>query len=277
MSPTPFTIEASGMTFSALKDGPDDGPLVLFLHGFPQFADSWSSLLPIIGGAGYRAVAVDQRGYAENARPDEVKAYKTKVLVQDILHIADALKADRFHIVGHDWGGFLAWHLAAKAPNRILSLTSVSTPHPAAYKRALLTDWDQRRRSLYLILFRAPFHLAERVLKFSNWKVFRALFQGRVSEDAVERNLERLGKNHGLTAALNWYRAHGGEAGPSHVPSLYIWGSDDVALSAKAATLTAEFVHGPYQFEVLTGLSHWLLDEAPEQIVALILSHLKRH
>lgn len=272
----PFEIKASGMTFTALTDGPEDGPLVIFLHGFPQFADSWSHIIPPIAQAGYRAVAFDQRGYADGARPGEVRAYRIPELVKDILAVADALKAQRFHVVGHDWGGFIAWFLAAAASERILSLTSVSTPHPSAYKHALYTDWGQRRRSLYLILFRMPFHLAETVLKFDNWRVFRALYQGHVPLPVIERNIERLRKGRSLTSILNWYRAHGGEPGPSPVPTLYIWGSQDIALSRKAADKTRDFVRGPYQFEVIEGASHWLLDEHPVRVGELILRHVSK-
>ncbi|RYZ48953.1 MAG: alpha/beta hydrolase [Proteobacteria bacterium] len=250
--------------------------MVILLHGFPQFADVWSPILSSLAKEGYRAVAVDQRAYSKLAKPSGVSEYSIDKLVQDILNIADQLKAKRFHLVGHDWGGMVAWHLAGKAPGRLISLTSLSTPHPGALHKARTEDFDQQKKSLYILLFRLPFHLAERMLKANHWRLFRKIYQGKVDTQTLEKNILRMSQGKGLTTALNWYRAYDGRAEKSIVPTLFLWGAKDVALGKFAAEKTSDYVIGPYQFEILDGLSHWLMDEAPELISSLLLKHLKR-
>jgi pimeloyl-ACP methyl ester carboxylesterase len=267
-------LSVSGLSFSALAQGPSDGPLVILLHGFPQYADAWLPTMDRLAAKGFRAIAIDQRGYSLGARPQSVSDYSIENLVQDVLNIADSLKAKTFHLVGHDWGGMVAWHLAATAPHRLISLTSLSTPHPEALKKARAKDFDQQKKSLYILLFRTPFHLAERVLKAQQWKLFRMMYQGRVKKSAIDRNIKRMSERNGLTAALNWYRAYKGKADPSAVPTLFIWGSEDVALGEYAAKETRAYVSGPYQFEVLEGASHWLMDEAPDAVGDILLKHL---
>src|ERR1700733_2346000 len=131
------TIAARGMRFDALTAGPPDGELVLLLHGFPQTGSCWDDALNGLADAGYRAVAPTQRGYSPGAHPDEVQAYRVSELVDDVLAMAATLGRDRFHLVGHDWGGTVAWALAGDHPEAVASLTAVSTPHSAALRQAL--------------------------------------------------------------------------------------------------------------------------------------------
>ncbi|MBM4268330.1 MAG: alpha/beta hydrolase [Deltaproteobacteria bacterium] len=133
-------IEASGFVFDARATGPESGELVLLLHGFPQSSLEWEAQLEALGRAGYRAVAPDQRGYSRDARPVEVEAYWQDLLAADAIAIADALGARRFHVVGHDWGAAIAWQVAMLVPERIVSLTAVSVPHPNAFANALAGD-----------------------------------------------------------------------------------------------------------------------------------------
>lgn len=125
--------------FQAFSYGSPDGELVLFLHGFPQFADVWSEVLAAIAAAGFRGVAVDQRGYSPEARPERVEDYSADNLCSDILGFADSLGARQFHVVGHDWGGLLGWRIAADHPDRVRSLTALSTPHHDALFEAIVT------------------------------------------------------------------------------------------------------------------------------------------
>jgi len=124
-------IDANGLTFSARAAGPPDGRPVLLLHGFPETSWSWRFVLDQLAGAGYRAVALDQRGYSTFARPDGVEAYRLAHLVDDVVGVADTMEWPTFDLVGHDWGGLVAWVTAARHAGRVRSLTSVSTPHPA--------------------------------------------------------------------------------------------------------------------------------------------------
>src|SRR3954470_19516405 len=145
------------MVFSARAAGPEDGRLVLLLHGFPQSSYSWRSQLEALGAAGYRAVAPDQRGYASGARPVGTEHYAIPHLVADVLAIADDMGGHEFDLVGHDWGGAVAWQVAGRYPERLRTLTVLSTPHPASLTRTLSDAvGDQRERSSYMQFFRRP-------------------------------------------------------------------------------------------------------------------------
>ncbi|WKB51686.1 alpha/beta fold hydrolase [Eleftheria terrae] len=269
-------LKANGLIFDALACGPADGPLLLCLHGFPQFADAWSGVMPKLAAAGWRVVAVDQRGYSPRARPADVKAYSVNLLVSDVLRWADALGAPRFHLAGHDWGGAVAWALAAAHPERLHTLTVLSTPHPDAFRQALKHDREQRRMSLYMLLFRLRLPLAERLLLAFDARAMRDAYRGKLSAEQVQRNVARMREPGALTGGLNWYRAaeRGRHVGPVKVPTLYVWGSADQALGRAAAQGTASHVAGPYRFEVLQGASHWLLEEQGEAVARLMLEHL---
>ena len=270
-------LDVQGFHFSALGEGPEDGPLVLFLHGFPEFADAWQGVMHPIAQAGFHAVAVDQRGYSTGARPGELNNYAIEHLLADVRGFADALGHHRFHLAGHDWGAFLSWVFAAQFPERILSLTAVSTPHPDAFLKAIRTDEDQRQRSQYIPFFRMPGGVAESFLLADDCRVLRSVYQGKLPELAVQENIRRLSEPGALTAGLNWYAALNLEAsvGKITVPTLYIWSDQDIALGETAALATAGYVTGPYRFERLEGKTHWLLEEASEQVASLLLAHLR--
>ena len=269
-----ITLEVRGYRFDGLAAGPPDGELVLLLHGFPQFADSWAAVMEALGAGGFRAVAVDQRGYSPGAQPADIGAYGMGELVADVVAFADALGAGRFHLAGHDWGGAVAWAVAAKHPDRLRTLTVLATPHLDAFAEALANDADQKKKSLYMMLFRAPGHLAEKTFLAFDAKVLRGVYEGKVAEAEVERNVARLRAGETLTCALNWYRANefAGGLGPVRVPTLYVWGDQDVALGAVAAKDTGHYVSGRYQFVRLSGCSHWLLEEEPGQVSRLMLA-----
>jgi len=155
-------LQARGLVFDALVAGPPAGELVVLLHGFPQTAACWARVAEALAAAGYRVLAPDQRGYSPGARPAAVRAYRMPELVGDVLALAEAAGAARFHLVGHDWGGAVAWALAGRHPERVATLTSVSTPHPRAFAAALLTG-GQLLRSAYIGFFAIP-RLSELVL-----------------------------------------------------------------------------------------------------------------
>jgi pimeloyl-ACP methyl ester carboxylesterase len=270
------TLTVNGLTFNTLAFGPEDGELVLFLHGFPQFADAWLPILQPIAAAGYRAVAFDQRGYSPAARPTQTSAYTLAHLTSDALAIATALGHPRFHLVGHDWGAVLAWQIAAEHPERLLTLTALSVPHTQAFLHAVTTSLDQMNRSKYILFFKLPGHLAEKFFLANDAAQLRRVYQGKLTPEAVEANIRRLAAPGALTAALNWYRAlpmdH--QTPAVTVPTLYLWSDNDIALGEAGALATANYVTGPYRFERLHDLSHWLIEEAPGRITSLLLEHI---
>ncbi|MER5640161.1 alpha/beta hydrolase [Kitasatospora sp. NPDC002227] len=272
-------ITLGAYTFDAYAAGPQEGELVLLLHGFPEFADCWGAALTELAAAGYRAVAVDQRGYSPRARPAEVSAYHVDALVEDVLGFADALGARRFHLLAHDWGGLVAWAAAARHPERIRTLSVLATPHPGALQEALRGATDQAERSKYVQLFQAPGHKAEQVLLAEGGEPLRGVYQGAVAQELVEDNLRRLAAG-ALTGGLNWYRAVPGtfetEVAPVTVPTLYVWGTEDMALGPDAAALTAKYVEAAYHFLPLDGATHWLPEADAERYLPAVLAHLAR-
>lgn len=276
-----FEVEANRLTFGARAAGPAAGRPVLLLHGFPQSSRSWQEVLRALAAAGYRAVAPDQRGYSTGARPPGVEAYGIAALVSDVLAIADALEMGSFDLVGHDWGGMLAWVVAARYPERVRSLAVVSTPHPGALAAALgAGDEDQLARSSPVGLFRRQDE-PERVLlgDDGSGKGLAAMVSATGLPAAHAGGyVDHMREPGALTAALNWYRAMDPTEveglPPVVVPTLYVWSTGDAALGRRAAESTAEWVAGRYTFVVLDGVSHWVPEEAPAELGRLLLDHL---
>jgi pimeloyl-ACP methyl ester carboxylesterase len=185
----------------------------------------------------------------------------------------------RFHLVGHDWGGSIAWGLANRHHERLASLTILSRPHPNAFNRALTTDGEQARRSRHHKAFLEP-DAADIVLADdAKWLRDRLAGNG-VPADAIEMHLAALGNRQAMEAALAWYRARGairGPLGPIRVPTLYIWGDADDTVGRIAAEGTVDFIAAPYRFEVLPGVGHFAADQAPERVCELLLEHLADH
>ncbi|MCX7620159.1 MAG: alpha/beta hydrolase [Acidimicrobiales bacterium] len=271
------------LVFDGLEAGPPAGELVLLLHGFPQTAWCWRNQLPVLAAAGYHAIAPNQRGYAPGARPIDVAAYSSAALTQDVLAIADTFGAHRFHLVGHDWGGAIAWQVAGRFGHRLRSLTVLSTPHPKAFGMALGVvgdsgPTDQVQRSSYIEIFRAEG--SELGMLANEAAGLRLVLEGTgLSHEQAAPYLDALGTPEALRAALNWYRAADLSLveglGPIKTPTLYVWSTEDPALGPDAARATANCVEGPYRFEVLKGVSHWIAEQAPEELNRLLLDHLR--
>ncbi len=282
-------IAVDGLVFDATLAGPEDAPLVVLLHGFPQTSWCWRRQVPVLAEAGFRVLAPDQRGYSPRARPEETAAYSGEHLRGDVLGMAAALGAERFHVVGHDFGGAVAWQLAGHHPDRVDRLAVLSTPHPAAFAQSVTGaapgeesnsaegDTDQQSRSSYILAFREEG--SERSFVADDCAGLRFLYEatGLPTTDA-DRYVRDLGDEPTLRAALNWYRAVDladvAGMGPITAPTLYVWSTEDPALGRTAAEATAGYVEGPYRFEVLDGVSHWIADQVPDRLNALLLEHL---
>lgn len=273
-------VAAGGWRFDADLAGPQSGALVLFLHGFPQTRLTWRTEVPAIAAAGYRACAPDQRGYSPAARPPSIDDYRVERLVGDVLAIADALGADRFHLVGHDWGGHVAWVTTALHPDRVQSLAVVSRPHPAAFAAAMRGDPGQSSRSGHHQRFlRAE---ATDELLAQDASRLRAIYRGSgVPDDAAAAYLAALADRDTLDAALNWYRAavrseiKASEVPVVTVPTLYVWGDRDETVGRTAAEGTARMVDAPYRFVEFPGVGHFVTDEAPGTLTPVLLEHLR--
>lgn len=270
------TFERGGYVFDVDDGGDPSGPAVVLLHGFPQDRGAWSEVVGPLQRAGYRTLAPDLRGVSAGARPRSAGEYRTIDSVNDVLALLDAAGLQRAHLVGHDWGGYVAWAMACEHPERLVTLTSVSTPHPSALKRAALRS-TQLLQSWYMGLFQLPY-LSERLLA-PGGPMWKAMARGLPPEQA-QRYAQRLVDPAARTAALNWYRVLPRElAAPSvawskvATPTMYIWGDRDPALGRAAAEATADYVTGRYTFEPIHA-GHWIPETRPVLLAALLQQHL---
>ena len=266
------------LKFIVDQAGPEAGPPVLLLHGFPQSRRAWRSQLQALGAAGFRGIAPDQRGYSSGARPSGASAYAAANMVADAFGIMTSLGHDHFHLIGHDWGGQIAWLMAADQPGRLLSLTVLSRPHPAAFARALRDDAAQAGRSSHHRTLLEDGAAA--AIRADDMAGLRRMFahQG-VPADTAQAYIATLSEPGAIEAAIAWYRAGGAALRAADVPpiglgALFIWGDADATVGRTAAEGTAAFVTGPYQFEVIPGAGHFLTDQVPEVVNRLLVAHL---
>lgn len=281
--PTPLVVDDATwgpLTFDVRLAGPDDGELVVLLHGFPQTSWSWHEQIPALAAAGYRVAAPDQRGYSPGARPEPVAAYERDALVGDVLALASRLGRDRFHLVGHDWGGAVGWQVAGRHGHRLLSYTSITTPHPHALADAYAgrLGGDQEARSSYVAIFREEG--AELGMLANEAAGLRLALQASgLTEAESAPYLQALGAPDALRAALNWYRATSladvDGLGPITVPTLYVYGTADVALGPEAAHATQDHVEGPYRMIELD-CDHWVPEHAPDVVNEALLELFAR-
>ena len=265
--------EVGDLVLDAEIAGADDGEPVLLLHGWPQTSLSWSRVMPPLASSGMLVVAVDQRGYSPGARPDDVAAYSTPHLVADALGVLDALGWESAHVVGHDWGSIVAWELAARHPAHVRTLTALSVPHPRSFAAALRTDDVQRAKSTYMQFFRADPAKAAQVLLADDAAALRQVYGDAVHHRDIEGYVEHFSEPGALEASLRWYAAMDHMDTPEvHLPTTFVWGSDDVAIGEVAAHGCAQFCTGPYDFRPLEGRGHWLPDQDPDAVVDAILA-----
>ena len=264
------------LTFDAATGGPDGGPPVLLLHGFPESSRMWDGVTPRLHAAGLRTIAPDQRGYSPGARPSEKSAYAMAEIVGDALGLLDVLELSTVDVIGHDWGAAVGWHLAARHPQRVRTLTAVSVPHPLALSAAMRHDADQQRRSAYIAAFRMP-EVPEAKLLDDGARRLRRLFQP-LPENEVDVFVRPMTEEGALTAALNWYRAASRRdldgLGPVGVPTTYVWGTEDAAVGRTAAEGCAEHVTGDFAFVELPGVSHWVPEQHPELVAETALARI---
>lgn len=258
-------------------DGPEDGPPIILLHGFPQTSLSWAGVAPRLVEAGFRVIAPDQRGYSPGARPVGVEHYGNDLLADDVVELADALGLDTFHLVGHDWGASIAWVTAARHADRLRSLTAVSVPHLAAFGRALKASEDQRAMSRYMQLFRVE-GKAEDVLLGDDGRRLTEFYEGKVPPDALAEYVRLFSDRPTLTAALNYYRAMEkwlNDLPAVTVPTTYVWSTGDRALGREGAEMCGDFVDADYRFVQLQDVTHWIPDEAPDALADAILDRVR--
>jgi len=275
-------VPANGINFEVATMGSGDR-LALCLHGFPEHAYSWRHQMPLLARLGYRVWAPNLRGYGNTDSPREVSAYKISTLVEDVACLIRAANPRETFLLGHDWGGLLAWLLAMEQPQLIDRLAIMNVPHPTCFVRELRRP-GQLARSWYFLFVQLPW-LAEFLLSRGNGRAAAHIIRrtsrnpARFPNDALEVSRANAARPGGLTAMLNWYRAafRGGEirrysarnAPIIRVPTLFLWGDADVALSLRTTRGTEQYV-SDLTMRVLPGVSHWIQQEAPEAVNAML-------
>ena len=279
-----FTRRVDGLDLHVAAAGPGDAPLVVLLHGFPEFWYGWWRQLEALGDAGWRAVAPDQRGYGLSSKPKGVRAYALDVLAADVIALASALGDRRFTLVGHDWGGIVAWHVASRYPEHVKGLAILNAPHPGVVAAHALRHPMQLVRSAYVGFFQVPL-VPELVLAANDHRLLALALEGSsrpgtfTAEDiAIYREAWR--QDGALTAMLNWYRAIplAGAVGSERTierPVLILWGDADTALQASLAEASAERCSAAVVTH-FADATHWLQHEKAAEVNRLLLSFVER-
>jgi pimeloyl-ACP methyl ester carboxylesterase len=271
-------FERAGLRFDVIDEGRRDGECFVLLHGFPGGSATWGGVRRRLVTAGFRTLTPDQRGYCPSARPSSIAAYAVEELVLDVIALADTADVARFHLAGHDWGGVVAWHLAAAHPQRVRTLTVLSTPHPRALAESM-TRSLQPLRSIYALAWQMPVVPERAMLAAGGLALRTALRATGLDPDATAHYVAAMRQPGALTAALNWYRAAGrsprrvASMPAVTVPTLYVWSTNDTALGRDAAQRTARHITGPYRFVELEGVSHWIPETEPERTGRLLADH----
>jgi pimeloyl-ACP methyl ester carboxylesterase len=277
-------VRANGLRFHVAACEPATGGdrLALFLHGFPECWYSWRAQLPLLAALGWRAWAPDLRGYGESERPAGVESYAIERLLDDVSGLISASGARETLLVGHDWGGIIAWYFAMRRPEEIARLCIMNLPHPACMERALRRG-PQLLRSWYALFFQLPW-LPEQLLAAGDYRAIRRAFADmavdgrRFSSEVLEVYRDNAARPGALTAMLNYYRAlvRGGSRRQRALgyprieqPTLMLWGEQDAALGIETTYGTEDYV-ADLVLRYLPGVSHWVQQEAPETVNAML-------
>lgn len=278
-------VKANGLTFEVDQCGTGD-KFALLLHGFPESKYSWRHQMPLLARLGYTAWAPNMRGYGKTSRPPKVADYHIDHLVADAAALVDAAGAKHTLLMAHDWGAIVAWQFAIRKARPLERLVIMNVPHPACMTRELRT-WAQLKKSWYVFFFQLPW-LPERMLSARSGDAIRRAFvdmaidKGRFPvavTDEFQRNALEPGA---LTAMVNYYRAalRAGSAamnpppGTVDTPTLMIWGEEDTALGKETTVGTDKYVKN-LTMRYLPGVSHWVQQEAPEKVNAMIEAWIK--
>lgn len=276
------TIATNGIHLHVVEAGPEDAPLVLLLHGFPEFWYGWHRQIGPLAAAGFRVLVPDQRGYNRSDKPRGVRSYGMDTLAEDIVGLIDALGRDRAHVVGHDWGGAIGWWLGVKHAHRLDRLALLNIPHPRVMEKTLRTSAEQRARSSYMFFFQLPWLPEHALGRNSHDLLVRTLRKtsrpGTFGDEDIALYRAAWARPGALTGMLHWYRAAlrarpAREASPRvTVPTLLIWGTKDIALGREMVPPSLDLCDQG-RAVYLDEATHWVQHEEPEAVNRLLVEH----
>ena len=266
------SYQREGLTFDVIDSGALDGQIFVLLHGFPETNKSWQETSEILNRAGYRTLAINQRGYSLGAQPEKRRDYRGSALVEDVNTLLDLI-GQPVYLVGHDWGAVVAWDVAQHYPNKIKHLITVSVPHKAAFIQAMLKS-NQLFKSYYMGLFQLP-KIPELLFeKFPKIGLGLLKNTGMTAQQLQDFQQEIVNEKR-LSPALNWYRglpfsSNKNLLKPITVPTLFIWGKHDSAVGAKSVALNHRFIKAPYK-EIIMDATHWIPVQNAKELSGYIL------
>jgi epoxide hydrolase 4 len=271
-------VSLSGVRLHCVVEG--EGPLVLLLHGFPETSYAWRKQIPALAER-FRVVAPDLRGYGESDKPSGIAAYRTSVLAADIAALVHELGAERAHVVGHDWGGGVAWTLAMLHPEAVDRLAVLNCPHPAVMQKALRSNWAQIRKSWYIFAFQLPWY-PEWSLRRNGGKALKDALRrssnpGTFNDADLDVYARAFSAPGAAEGAINYYRAAVRSRVPKakiKAPTLLIWGENDFALGIELSRGMDGLFESRPRVEYLPDTSHWVMEERPDVVNRLLLEFL---
>lgn len=272
-------VKTNDIPLHVVQAGPEEGQLLIFLHGFPEFWYGWRQQIPYFAAAGYRVWVPDQRGYNLSAKPRGVDAYRIETLAADVVGLIDAAGAERAYLVGHDWGAAVAWRTAVSYPERLHKLGILNVPHPAVMAAYLQRSPAQLRKSWYIGFFQLPW-LPEAATRSENWRAGAAALKGSSRPGTfspTDLALYRLAWSRpgAFTGMLNWYRAlvqrrpQVGRSPRVSVPTLVIWGVQDMFLDVGMVEPSVALCDNG-RYVLLPEATHWVQHEEPQQVNELL-------
>jgi pimeloyl-ACP methyl ester carboxylesterase len=279
-----LTFRNGAIELHAVAAGPPDGPVVVLLHGFPEFWYSWHQQIEPLASAGFRVVVPDQRGYNKSSKPRRAASYALSQLTSDVLAIADQLGQEHIFLAGHDWGAAVAWSVALLHPRRIAKLAILNVAHPSVMRRYLYTNRHQLRRSWYMFFFQLPW-LPEAAFSAFNFRLgIRSLVRSSRPNTFSREDLARYrvawSQPGALTATINWYRAafrYRSKFPDStvRVPTRILWGERDAFLLSEMAHDSLQYCDSA-ELYTFANASHWLQHEEPARVSELLIDFFRK-
>ncbi len=277
-------VKTNGLTLHVAEAGPKGGPLLILLHGFPEFWYGWRHQIGPLADAGFHVIAPDQRGYNLSDKPNGVDAYRLDELAKDVIGLADHFGAEHFLLAGHDWGAIAGWWTAQNFPSRVRGFVGLSAGHPAVWKTRMTNDAEQRKKSRYVKMFSIPW-LPEAMMRARNFKaltdaVSATARPGLVTDEDFARYREAWSQEGALTAMVNWYRAINRTplkppgAYRIHPPMLMVWGMKDIYGDLRLAEESV-MLCDKGELQRVDNATHWVLSDEAEAVTQAMIDFFK--
>ncbi len=273
-------LPTNGIRLHVVQTGSRYGSLVILLHGFPEFWYGWRKQIQPLADAGFRVWVPDQRGYNLSDKPRGIAAYKIDELARDVVGLMDAAGGDKCYLAGHDWGAAVAWWIALHYPERLYKLAILNVPHPGVMLQTLSSSLTQLKKSWYMFFFQIPF-LPEAILRNNDWERMVGLLRnsakpGTFSNNDIEQYIHAWWRKDAITSMLNWYRAvlqMPPKISADHrirIPTLLLWGANDIALDRQMARPSLEFCDQG-RLVLFENSSHWVQHDESEMVNKYLL------